>query len=153
MWPYLLENMVSLIMRNGNPLCLSHSQPLSDKQISHNPGPWGLKHLSQRQVGQGGHGADSQIVQQLAPDLFLDLGAGLGRQAMVREQLAQLGHPLTICTIHLSYPGGQVGVGPDVPWAFNICTLQKTYGVLILPYTIAYNSNAYHIHFRRIPIV
>ena len=39
--------------------------------------------LPEGQVREGGHGADRQVVQQLAPDLLLDLHAGLARQTVV----------------------------------------------------------------------
>ena len=46
----------------------------------------------EREVGEGGHGADGEVVEQLAPDLLPDLPARLARQTVAREQGAQLLH-------------------------------------------------------------
>ena len=46
----------------------------------------------EREVGEGGHGADGEVVEQLAPDLLADLPARLARQTVACEQGAQLLH-------------------------------------------------------------
>ena len=89
--PDLLEDVVCLRLGYGDPLSLSHLEALGDQEVSHLTGARGLKHLPEvtvirtrhdirqlrpeGEVGEGGHGADGQVVQQLAPDLLPDWSA------------------------------------------------------------------------------
>ena len=54
----------------------------------------------EREICEGGHGADGEVVEQLAPDLLPDLPALLARQTVAREQGAQLLHLVwTLCSL------------------------------------------------------
>ena len=111
--------MVRLLAGDVDPLGSGYSQTLPHQQVGHVAGPGGLKHLPdrvpvmqiqnfslhycppEREVGEGGHGADGEVVEQLAPDLLADLPARLARQTVAREQGAQLLH-LLVGTLYVA---------------------------------------------------
>merc|ERR1719400_760647 len=120
---HLLQDVVSLLSGDVNSLSSSHSQSLSHQKIANDSGPRSLKHLTKAQISEGGHGADSQVVEQLAPDLFPDLKTLLAGKVVSCEELTKLGHSCACLAVHLSNPGWQIGVRPDMPGALNVGSL------------------------------
>ena len=112
--------MVRLLCRDIDPLSRSHSETLRNEEVCDLPGARGLEDLPEGEVGEGGHGTDGEVVEELAPDLLPDLQTGLAGQPVLAEERAELAHPVSLPRLHLPHPGGEVGVGPDVAGALNI---------------------------------
>ena len=115
--------MVRLLCWDIDPLSSSHSETLRDEEVCDLPGAWGLEDLPEGEVGEGGHGADGEVVEELAPDLLPDLQTGLAGEAVLGEETAELSHSVSLPSLHLPHPGGEVGVSPDVAGALNIGSL------------------------------
>ena len=115
--------MVRLLCGDIDPLSRSHRETLRNEEVCDLPGARGLEDLPEREVGEGGHGADGQVVEELAPDLLPDLQTGLAGQPVLAEETAELSQPVSLPGLHLTHPGGEVGVSPDVAGTLHIGSL------------------------------
>ena len=53
--PDLLEDVIRLLLGNGDTLGRGHLEALGDQEVGHLPGPWGLKHLPVVSSGHSEH--------------------------------------------------------------------------------------------------
>ena len=131
--------MVRLLCGDIDPLSRSHRETLRNEKVCDLPGARGLEDLPEGEVGEGGHGTDGEVVEELAPDLLPDLQTGLAGQPVLAEERAELGHPVGLPRLHLSDPGGEVGVSSDVAGTLNIGSLgRQTSQHSRLPHQLGY---------------